>query len=257
MQLSYVPDADLAYAGMPYDAMYQDSISKAALELLNFGYAAFRSDDTNKPNSVRGAKRNSPTLVWTGDFVASNVINGTVNGVAIAPVTYATSQLVTVTALGDAIVAAALAQGIVATYVLSNSNHTITLLTKDSSTVLASFVVTGGAGQVTATITAPTTNVAGDFVGVLRAAEATPARSVDGLNGYSVGDATSIIRKGRVWVPITATVLDGAPAYVDMTVGSEGKFTSVSAGNIGPVGTFFGAAAATGISLGVLDINLP
>jgi hypothetical protein len=255
-QLSYGADFEAAYPGMPADSYPMDVVSGIAVEACSFGRAGMRSDDSAKPNSVRVAKRNAPVIVWSGDFVTSNVINGVVNGVAISPITFATDHLTTITALGAEIVAKLLAQGIVATVALSGTNRTMTFTVTDANVDFTNFVVTAGSGQVTATLTAPTSDAVADFVGVLLH-ENQPPRQADGLNGYAAKDSVGLVRKGRIWVEITSDVADNADAYIDRASGAEGKFTDVSTSNIGPVGKFRGAAVASGLSIAVLEVNLP
>ncbi len=93
-------------------------------------------------------------LTFSGALVASNVINGTVNGVALSPITYASSDSATLGAIGAAIVAALAAQTptVVATAVVDATNHLIkiTRTTPNQTCALTAFVVTLGAGQVTA-----------------------------------------------------------------------------------------------------------
>lgn len=257
-QTAYNADPAIGFPGMVVDGHFWDADSAFAVGSLNFGYAAFRADDPARARSVRSPKRNGSSIVWSGDFVAANVINGNVNGVALAPITFATSHLVTVTALGDAIVAALLAQGIVATYALTNTNRTLTFTAIDGNVDFTSFIVTLGAGQVTSTITNATSDAMLDFVGTLMY-DARPPRISDGLPGFADKDSVACLRKGRIYVVIGADVTDNADAYVMTTAGNEGKFTSSNSGTIGPVGKFRGAAtvAAQNITPAVLEMNLP
>jgi hypothetical protein len=258
MQLSYGSQFDAAMAGMLAYGDESGVASGHALEDLGYGVAVFRAQSTTKTRSVRTVKRNAPVQVWSGDFVTSNVINGVVNGVALDPITFATSHLVTVTALADAIVAELLDQGIVATYALSGSNRTITFAVVDASVLFANFVVTAGAGQVTVTLTHGTSDTLATFEGITRQSTQ-PARASDGLNGYAAGDAVAIVKRGTVWVPISSDVADNAAPYIDTVSGSEGKLTDVTTSpNIALTrASFDGAATASGLGLAKLEINLP
>lgn len=256
MQLAYNQDPAVAFAGMPADGHLLDADSGFAVGKLEFGYAGMRSDDTTKRRSVRTPKRNASTLVFAGDLVTSNVVNGNVNGVPITAITFETNHLTTITALADEIVAKLLAQGIVATYALSGTNRTITFAAIDGHVDLTSFIVTAGAGQTTATLTNVTSDALIDFVGILRY-DARAPRISDGLPGFDDKDSVALVRKGRIWVPITSDVADNADAYVDVTAGNEGKITDVSSGNIGPIGKFRGDWTTAGLGLAVLELNLP
>lgn len=98
-------------------------------------------------------KKQVQTLVFDADLVTSNVVNGTVGGVAIAPVTFATSHLATMTALAAAIVAANPSK-ILSAVVGGSGNRTITVTSQiDQEADLAGFVVTLGASQAGAVST--------------------------------------------------------------------------------------------------------
>lgn len=257
MQLSYTQDPAVGMAGMPADGHLLDGDSAFAVGSLNFGYAAIRSDDTTKPNSVRHTKRNASTLVAAGDLITANVVNGNVNGVALSPITFATNHLTTITALADAIVAALLAQGIVATYALSGTNRTVTFAAIDGSVDLTSFIVTAGSSQTTFTMTNVGSDAVIDVVGIIRY-DARAPRISDGLPGFADKDSVMCVRKGRIWVPITSDVNDNADAYIDVSSGNEGKLTDVTTGgNIGPIGKFRGAWPTAGLGLARLEVNLP
>lgn len=257
-QLAYAPDFDVAFPGMPADGRPLDADSGYALESLDFGRAAFKVQVSGKPDTVRHPKRNQPVQVWSGDFVTSNVINGVVNGVAITPVNFDNDHLTTVTALADEIVAVLLAQGIVATYALTSSNRTITFTVTDANVLFANFVVTGGAGQVTVTLTHGTSDTLSTFKGLLRHSSQ-PPRSADGLPGYGAGDSVALVKKGTLWVPISSDVADGADVYVDMTAGNEGKLTDVTTSPNFQITSakFRGAHTVAGLGIAKVEINLP
>lgn len=261
MQLTYALDPDVAYAGLPVNAELEVIESAIALESMNFGYAALRADNADHQDSVRTARRNQVTLVFSADIITSNSIAGTVNGVALTATVFATDHATTMAALGAKIVAllAALATPIVATATVGGaSNRTLTIDAEDGSLLAASFVITAGSSQATITITNQTSDLAAQFLGILRFSNQPPRRS-DGLAGFAAGDAVPVVRRGIVWVPITSDVAEGAAAYIDYTAGNEGKFTDVTtAPNLAvPTGIFRKAAVASGLSLAQLEINLP
>ncbi len=92
-------------------------------------------------------------VIFSGPLVTSNVINGTVNGVALSPTTFATDSATTLAAIGVKIVAAlaALTPTVVATAVVSGNALYITRTTPNAIVALTAFVVTLGASQATAT----------------------------------------------------------------------------------------------------------
>lgn len=93
-------------------------------------------------------------------------------------------------------------------------------------------------------------NIADVFYGI-----ATHEHVVGGK--YYAKDPVNILRKGRVWVPITVTVAIDEPAYVDI---ATGKLTNVTLGNVATGGFFryawtFDAGKVNNMS--ILEINLP
>jgi len=260
MQLSYNMDMNQAIAGMPVDATFDAKAVESALaiEKLDFGFAAFKSTSSANPRGVRNPKRNAPVITYSADLVTSNVVNGFVNGVALAPRTFATDHLTTITAHANDIVAALLAQGIVATFALSGSNRIITFTVTDANVLFATFVVTAGASQATVTFSHGTSDTISRFAGILRYGVQQP-RTSDGLAGYAPYDAVPVVRRGKIWVPITSDVADGADAYVDMTSGNEGKLTDVTtAPNFALTGVKFkGAWPTAGLGLAQVEMNLP
>lgn len=73
---------------------------------------------------------------------------------------------------------------------------------------------------------------------------------------YRDKDTVNVLRRGRVYVEVTAEVTAGEDAYVDvLTDGEEGKFTNVSADNLATGGTFRSGADVG--ELAIVEINLP
>jgi hypothetical protein len=73
---------------------------------------------------------------------------------------------------------------------------------------------------------------------------------------YRDKDTVSVLRKGQVWVEVTADVTADEDAYVDvLTDGEEGKFTNVDTDNLSANGVF--RTSADEGELAVLEINLP
>lgn len=85
------------------------------------------------------------TLTLSADLVTSNVVNGTINGVAITPVTFATDHATTMTALAAAIAAHANVDTATA------SGRVITVVPLDNAELTYGFFVTAGASQATVT----------------------------------------------------------------------------------------------------------
>ncbi len=89
-------------------------------------------------------------LTFSASVVTSNVINGTVNGVAITAVTYSSSEAVTLAAVGANILAKLALQTptVVGTATVSTTNHSVTI-EAPADVALTGFAVTLGASQAT------------------------------------------------------------------------------------------------------------
>ena len=138
---------------------------------------------------------------------------------------------------------------------------------------LESFAAEGavffGAGVVHGTAPEKQVAVPTDDAGILAGVALFTHSQVQGLDmaaaaggQYSAGaeyrdtDTVSVMRRGRVWVEVTAEVAAGDDAYVDVTSeGEEGKFTDVALDNLATGGVFRSAADAG--ELAIVEINLP
>jgi len=73
---------------------------------------------------------------------------------------------------------------------------------------------------------------------------------------YRDGDTVNVLRRGRVYVTVTANVSAGDDAFVDVvTSGEEGQFTNVSTDNLATSGVF--RTSADSGELAVVEVNLP
>lgn len=256
-QTSYAFEPAQAFAGALVNADDPHKAESAiALEDCGFGLAAMRCDDADKPNTVRIPRRNQSTIALDGALVASNVFNGTINGVALSATTYATSSAATLAVIAGKIDALLLTLGIIS--VTTVSGNSLIIDAEDASVLAASVVITAGSSQATATITNYTSDTLTQFLGVLRHSQQPPRRS-DGLPGYAEQDQVAVVRQGMIWVPISSDVADGAAVYIDYTSGNEGKFTDVTtAPNLLVSGAKFrGAWTTAGLGLAQVELNIP
>jgi hypothetical protein len=122
-----------------------------------------------KPESLRIGKRDAAVaavkkIVFSVDLVSLNVINGTVNGEALAATTFATDHLTTMGAIATKIAAI---EGVASAVVGGSGNREITVTaTAEWQLTLTGFVVTAGAGQaaVTYATTAAGSTVEDDLI---------------------------------------------------------------------------------------------
>jgi len=239
MQLTYDFKQAEFYAGMISNAIYTEKISLCARETVPFGRAV--AGDAGNVDSGYLPKNDVLTLTFSGDALeASNVINGKIRGYAIAPVTYLTSEAVT---MGLIVAAIALLTG-VSSAVLTSA-HVITVETQGLAISASDWAVTAGSKQGVIT---PATAITDDlFRGV-----ALHEHKVGGT--YYANDFMTIGKKGEFIVETSVAVAADDTAYVDL-IGAIGKFTNVSTLNLVTGGKF--RSATTGAGLAKLDINNP
>jgi len=121
--------------------------------LLNSGRIYVKVEEAVTPAStphVRfSGKAQIQDLTFSAALITANVINGDINGSAITPITFATSNAATLTAL-----AAAIQTHPEVETAVSDGTDTITITgVIDKSVLIANFVVTGGVSQATASVT--------------------------------------------------------------------------------------------------------
>lgn len=246
MQTNYNKEMELAFDGMTADS-YQNRnvISRAAqYAAIAFGYGLVEGLDTEKQCSV--PFKETATLVFAGDFVASNVINLKVNGVAIAPVTWSADHDTTAGLLATAIAALTGVTCILDPGDATNKTYIITALGTDIT--VTEILVTLGAGQTTGTATYASVGV---FLGIA-GHEHKEANSA-GVSNYTVGEAVNVVNEGKIWVPVTVAVTRGTTAYIIAATTDKGKFTNASSGNISSGGVF--KTSTTGAGRAIVKIR--
>lgn len=219
-QLTYTYFTPVASAGLKADLCYDYVISCRAFVDIHMGLGVAKV--TGVDFQVRLPTQNLTTLVFSADLVASNVINGEVNGIAITPVTYTSSHLNTMGLIAAAIETAD--DQLTATVGGAN-NRTITIQANNGfNATAANWIVTLGASQATITITNTNNDV---FYGIsLRQKNKQNVYTPLGSGGptpYFIGDSVPVETNGVVWVqPETAVSSDG-PVYWRFVDGGLGK----------------------------------
>jgi len=140
-----------------------------AVSIIKNGAILIKSETAMTPTSdvfIRfQAKSQVYTLVFDATTVTGNEINGEINGVAINPVTFATSNANTLSLLATEI--ANFSADILSA--VSNGTDTITITSViDKSVTVSNFVVTGGASQPTITATQTEAGKPTSDVGIIR-----------------------------------------------------------------------------------------
>lgn len=233
-QTSYPINMSIAQVGQLLDTRNRNVASLAALEAIGFGLGVCYSNDPATPNTCRLPRRTVGRLTFSADLIASNVINGSVNGEAIEAVTYAVSHDNTM----DLLIAAIEDLDIVARAELmdeSGDNRIIAIEVYDADVTLASWAVTLGSSQ--ATVATAVSSERERFAGI---AVFTHTKENPGTGGaaYAAGDSVSVLTQGGIWVPcvdiptlnpsalVQATATYAAPMPVNLIVGGtdKGKF---------------------------------
>lgn len=145
--------------------------------------------------------------VFSADFVASNTINGTVNGVAIAQVTYGTSHAATMTALINAIKALT---GVECVLDSTDSNGRTILTRTQGATITVDFTVAAGGSQATDTNTYASGQL---FRGVVKYATRVPT-TIGGSGLIPAGEDVPVARLTDIWAASASGLVSGQLVYV-------------------------------------------
>jgi len=257
-QLSYPFLMDVGSVGLLADSGFKNVLSPIAFENFNVGLGLAKV--IGQDYIVRLPQSNLSTIDLDADLVTSNVINVSVNGVALAPIIFATSHLATM----NTIAAVILAQPNIASAVVGGANNRMITVTATEGNVaiVNSFVITLGASQATATITNTTQDT---FYGV-------GARSQDKPNPlnplgsfgnpiYFQGDCVSLLTRGRIYVAAEQNLTSDSPVYWRFAANGlllPGGFRADSDGGRAialPAARYTVGAMAGAIA--TLEINLP
>lgn len=181
-----------------------DSIT-AAVATLRPGDLIFSYNDENKayPHCLDTAK-----TVFGGDFVNLNTIDGTIDGVAIAQVTYGTSHANTMALLLAAINALSGVEAILDT--TDTDSRTILIRKKGVASFVANFTVAAGVSQATDT----TTYASGQkFRGVAKYATRVPG-TIGGTGTFAAGESIAVARLCDIWAASASGLGKGDKAYI-------------------------------------------
>jgi hypothetical protein len=205
---------DNAFEGMLYGVANYNRIEGgwAAAEAggIGFGKPAFAyvGDEKNLYNYLNDTAK----IVFDADFVASNLINATVNGVSIAEVTFTTDHDTTAELL---VAAFAALDGVKCILDSNDANNRTFLVQSKGLANTSTAVVTAGASQAVATITYDSSQV---YVG-------TTCSVQNSLGYYEQYDAVNVVAEGEVWVVPVLAVQAQESAYVDGAGADIGAFT--------------------------------
>lgn len=266
LNMNYDEEQPIGQLGQLVDRRDRLVESWAASEDIPFGRLVCRSNDPAKLATCRLPRLTTIMLVFAGDLVASNTVNGAINGEAIDPVVFASDHATTMAA----VVAAIEELDTVKRAALDDSDtddRTILVEVIDTDGVPSAWAVTGGAGQV-----AIDASVGTNLEQVLGVATFDTTRENPGTGGakYKTGDMVAVVRRGHVWVP---TVDDGDQDALIASVLKHQASAVFGGANAGKFATAPGAESEAtallensrftnfdvgdSLSAGALEINFP
>jgi len=259
-QTSYNFFMSIGSAGELYDIGFNNVLSPvASVENIPVGIGVAKV--IGQDLQVRLPHQDIVAVQASTALIASNSTVVTLNGIALTPVVYATSNAATLTAIAALIAA----QPLIASAV-SNGTDTITITASQGFAVTATFVTTAGSGQPTWTPTYSNDNVFyGVSVYIQNKMNLYGPQGSAGAAPYFIGDAVSTLTRGRIYVTAENNVTSDSPVYwrivPTMSNPQVGSFRSDSDG-----GNAILLASTTGIrwitsatagNLAVLEVNQP
>lgn len=197
MQLNYNMNQARAVLGVLADSRLSHTESKIAHGLIPVGAGVAKVIGSN--DQIRLASPQTATVTFDGDLVAANEINMTVNGEAMAAVTYAVSHDDTM----DAIIAELITLPTVLRATLTDAvnNRQITIVSVGDAILVEDAEVTLGGGQA-ATAVAYVLTVR-EFEGIARRTLAMEDPDLPGVAGpanYSDLALVNVLRRGAIFV---------------------------------------------------------
>lgn len=191
-----------AFAGLLYglDNEIDTFIAQEDIEygLPGFGYQGEES-------KLYNYYLDTAKVVWDADFVTSNSIVVTVNGVAIDPVVFDTDHDTTIAAVVNAVNALAGVECVLDT--TDTDSRTILVRTKGATATVTEAVTLGGS-QADGTITTGSGQV---FVGIVTATQK------EGALQYDDGEEVNVLRDGKAFCTSSTAAEANSIAYLSAT----------------------------------------
>lgn len=237
-QTTYPFNMPIGVLGRIADCGFKNTLSPMCLETIPAAIGVMKP--LNLDYKIMLPRNNTASSAFSADLITANVINATVNGVAIAPVTFITDHLTTMQLIADEIAAI---PTIESATVGGLNNRTITIISiPGTATVVTSFVVTLGASQATVTTTA---SQSGTFFGVTQAIYNRQNSYIPNLGPnltvssgipqpYFYGEVAPTLTQGRIYVAPEDLVTSNSAVYLRVAANGLntqlGAFTGTSDG---------------------------
>lgn len=259
-QLSYNFLMNVGSAGELYDIGFNNVLSPVAIQIIPVGLGTAKV--IGQDLQVRLPHVDIATAIVSTALITGNSTVVTLNGIALAPVVFATSNVLTLAAIAALIAAQ---PGIASA--VSDGATTITVHAIQGSAVSLSLVTTLGSTQPTWAVTLTNDNVFyGVAVYIQNKMNLLGPQGSNGAAPYFQGDAVPVLTRGRIYVLIEtgSTVSSDGPVYwrvaPTMSNPQVGGFRGDSdSGNaiLIPSTQVRWITSATGGNLAVLEINQP
>jgi hypothetical protein len=219
-QTDYSEYAKIGIVGMPYDiAEVVDNVSPVAYETIGLGLGIVRMPSYTTPGQLvaRLPRANFTKIILSADLVSGDVVNLTINGVAIAAVTAGGTPATDILALATAIEAHAdIDEADVDR--TDTSNRTILIYSKDGKDcILAGWAVTVHSTTLSITNTLSTTDL---ILGLSMQTQGKEQQLGSLILNYVAGNAVNCRRVGRLWVFAEVAVAANDPVYVRLQDGT-------------------------------------
>lgn len=268
-QNSYAFNMPRGVPGRPADCGFNNKLSVRCLEDIPAALGVL------KPLFLDYAimlPRNDVRSATFGDvLVTGNIVNFTVNGVAITPVTYATSSMATMIAVANEI---ALIPSVQSAEVGGVNNRSITVISNiGTATTISVSTVTGGATQAVISISTLQTGtffgVVQDIYNKMNSYIPTTGPNLTLSSGikspYYTGQVAPVMTQGRIYVVPEDLVTSNSAVY--LRVAANGANTEIGRFTATPDGANTILIPATSaiwregnLSVGdvaVLELNIP
>lgn len=228
-QSTYSFNMPIGVLGRIADCGFKNTLSPQCLENIVSAIGVMKP--FNVDYKIMLPRNDTASSVFSADLVALNTINVTVNGVAITPVVYTTSHLVTMQLIADAIAAI---PSVASAVVGGANNRTITIISDvGTATTVSGFLVTLGASQATV---ATTTGQSGTFFGVTQTIYNKMATWIPSTGPnlslssgtptpYYQGEVAPTLTQGRIYVMPEDVVTSNSAVY--MRVAPNGANTQL------------------------------
>jgi len=255
-QQTYNRYMDIAVPGLIADSEFTTKDGLQAFEAIGLGLAVVQR--IGYPLQGRLPKSGISTILFAGDLITANVVNLKVNGVAMAPVTFNTTNAATLADIVTALKAMASVGN-----ATTDGVHTIVVYGKDGLDALVTdIIVTLGTTQTTGAATGSTADkIYGVSILSQAIQQAYPALNAPLVN--EVGRPVGCLLRGRIWVRAETAIVNGDPVYMRFLDGGVGKAVGQfrndadSGAAVLVPGMIFRSVAAAPAGLVLVDINEP